>query len=89
MFEKGLGLGKRKRSLLCIYMGFGVGLQIYLQQVLFFKFEKKMSCGGDMCEETSKDPGIKLFGRTIPLPECQIQPNSQLMVHAITMILIL
>lgn len=88
MFEKGLGLGKRKRSLLCIYIGFGVGPQIYLQQV-FFKFEKKMSCGGDLCEERSKDPGIKLFGRTIPLPECQIQPNSQLMVHAITMILIL
>lgn len=35
---------------------------------------EKMSGGG--FESENKDPGIKLFGRNIPAPECQIQAGS-------------
>lgn len=59
-------------------LGFKVVCTLHCKKKLF-EFEKKMSCGGDIYEEVNKDPGIKLFGRTIPLPECQIQPKSELM----------
>lgn len=38
-----------------------------------------MSCGGDISEEATKDPGIKLFGRKIPMPECRIPARSDVM----------
>jgi hypothetical protein len=44
-----------------------------------------MSCGGEISEDATNDPGIKLFGRKIPLLNCQIRLRSEVMVRAVNL----
>jgi hypothetical protein len=71
--------------MLCLY-GFWRWLsELFALCKEFFSFRRKMSCREDISEEATKDPGIKLFGRKIPLPECRIPARSDVMVRAVNL----
>jgi hypothetical protein len=87
VFEKFFWVLEKKYLFCCICMGFGVRPQsCFALWKDSFSFRRKMSCGGDISEEATKDPGIKLFGRKIPPPECRIPAGSEVMVSAVNLI---